>query len=175
MAAVNLIRGLKTKQLRHGVYTLLKQIEACHRIARRHQANDVGHRSAVDQRAAECFSKTHHVADPSRDLTIDSGRISAAKVRPLDRSEKVGQRAGEVPRPHVSYPEPGMSAAYGVRHQIGRYSGINRCKRLSPLRQRGGKNVTHARGHFLPERAVADPDVLSPAPLTNQPGLGFLT
>ena len=66
--------------------------------ARHRQPDNVGLRSAIDQRSRGSFGKAHHKADPADHLRVHQGcgSIACAKIRAFYGGQKLAQRPAGV-------------------------------------------------------------------------------
>ena len=158
VAGVHLIRAIKAQRLFDGRHAVFAHVDARLGVSRDGQADDIGHRSAADQRAARRGGKPHHLLAPVDHLAVHqgSGMIAAAEVRALDRRKKVAKRPGEIARAHVPGPEPRMDVAHRVGHQVLGKLAIDLGQGRRGSRQRTGEGGFHLRRHLLPHRAIAD-------------------
>ena len=157
MRRMDLIRGIETQRLWQVRHPLGAHIDTGHRIARHRQPDKVGHRPARGQRAPRTFGKTHQPAQPVHHLNVGRRRrrIAAAKVRPVDGSQKIGHRPGEVAAAHVPAEKAWMHVAHRIAHQAVAQPVVDVSQGRRMLRRCGLEAVPDRVRHRLPDRPLA--------------------
>ncbi len=129
------------------------------RIARHRQADQVRDRPATGQRAARRHRKSRDLRHPADHLPFKKrGRsIAAAKVRPVDRRQKVAQRADNIARTHIPGPEARMDVAHRIGPHVPQHRLIGGLRPDARARQATRERRPDPRRHLLPDRTVAQP------------------